>query len=210
MIDLKAKSKKKLKKDNYLGVLTLLLKNRISKSPENWFILPFYISIMPFFIIGSLVIHLPLLLYISFYSLTISSITLLYDNKILNSLTIPLTFTYLSVSIQDIMNFNFLFSLFHVPTVISCLIIIQRKDHNLPFMLLFSSLYALWVYFIKETLNFPFYNQVFGIRGAFNQALIVFIIGSLTSIIVSIAKYIKNKQKKINDLKKINKKEISF
>jgi hypothetical protein len=169
----------------------ILLKNKESKLPKTIFIIPLYLLITPFFIIGSIIIQLPLLLYISFYALTISSINLLINNKLLNSCTIPLTFTYLCVSIQDVMNLNFLFSIFHIPTVVSCLIIIQRKKHNLSIMMLFSGLYALWIFFIKDSLNFPFYDKVFGVKGAFNQAIVALLIGLFTSIIVSFANFIK-------------------
>lgn len=156
---------------------------------KHWYIFTIYSPIMTIFIIGSILINLPILLLISIYALTLSSITLFHDNKILNSLTIPFTFMYLLISFQDILDLNLLFFVFHAPTAISCLFVIKRRDHNLYIMLSMSILYALWVYLIKATLYFPFYEFVLGIKGALNQTLILMLICVSTSILASIRKH---------------------
>lgn len=149
------------------------------------------IILLIFFIIGSLILNLPIIFLISAYALIISTITLQYDNKILNSLVIPLTFVYLFALIQDLLDLNFLFAIFHIPTVISCQIVNLRRKSSLLIMIFASVSYAFWIFAIKEWLYFPYYQCVFYICNNLQHFYIILIIGLITSICSS--KFVKNK-----------------
>ena len=149
-------------------------------------IIPLINSIlMILFVIGSFVVNLPVLYLISVYALTLSTITVQFNHWILNSLATPLTFTYTFAFIQDIIDLNPLFAVFHIPTVICCYIIIFRKNNSLILMLIISVAYAVWIYTIKTWLYFPYYECIFSICEKTQQFISVLIIGIITSIIAS-------------------------
>ncbi len=137
------------------------------------------------FLIGGIIVNLPVILLISVYALLISNYTLLNNKKILNSLSIPLTFNYLFVMIYDFSQLNIIFALFHLVTVIPCFIIIFRLNVSLIIMLGASCIYALWIFCIMTFLEFPYYQCIFGVCDTFNQFLIVLLIGVITSLISS-------------------------
>ncbi|MFX0058518.1 MAG: hypothetical protein ACFE85_08940 [Candidatus Hodarchaeota archaeon] len=141
---------------------------------------------MVFFIIGSFLVNLPVLYLISVYALTLTTITVQYDHWILNSLATPLTFTYTCALIQDIIDLNPLFAIFHIPTVCCCYVIIRRKNNSIIIMLPISVLYAFWIYAIKSWLYFPYYECIFFyICDISQQFLSVLIIGIITSIVAT-------------------------
>lgn len=146
--------------------------------------------LMVLFIIGSFVVNLPVLYLISVYALTLTTITVQFNHWILNSFAIPLTFTYTFAFIQDIIDFNPLFAIFHIPTVTCCYIIIWRKNNSILLMLIISFVYAFWIYAIKSWLYFPYYECIFSICDKNQQFFSVLIIGIITSIIAS--KQVKN------------------
>lgn len=149
----------------------------------------FFISIsfifLFFFFIGGFITNLPLLLLISVYALLITNYTLLYNKKILNSLCIPLTFTYLIVTIHDFSQINILFALFHVVTVIPCLFIFFRLNVSLVIMLLASLIYAIWILSIIVFLDFPYYRCVFGFCDPIQQFLLILLTGIVSSVVAS-------------------------
>ena len=147
-----------------------------------------YCMVMIIFVIGSFIVNLPVPFLISVYALTISTLTVQYDNIILNSLTKPLTFIYLFTFIQDLLDLNLFFASFHIGTVISCFYVLERKNTSLYLMLIMSFLYAGWIYAIKTFLYFPFYECMFLICDTLIQSVFVLIIGIITSLVVSLKK----------------------
>ena len=137
------------------------------------------------FLIGGIIVNLPVIILISVYALLISNYTLLNNKKIWNSLSIPLTFTYLFVMIYDFSQLNILFALFHIVTVIPCFIIIFRLNVSLIIMLGASFIYALWIFCIMNFLEFPYYQCIFGVCDKFIQFIMVLLIGVITSLISS-------------------------
>jgi len=141
--------------------------------------------LMILFVIGSFIVKLPVLFLISVYALTLTTITVQYNHWILNSLAIPLTFTYTFALIQDIIDLNPFFAIFHIPTVTCCYIIIRRKNNSIILMLIISVLYAHWIYAIKTWLYFPYYECIFSICEKTQQFISILIIGITTSILAS-------------------------
>jgi hypothetical protein len=149
-------------------------------------IIPFInLILMVFFVIGSFVINLPVIYLISVYALTLTTITVQSSHWILNSLATPLTLIYTFALIQDIIDSNPFFAIFHIPTVLCCYVIVLRKENSIILMLIFSVLYAFWIYAIKTWLYFPYYECVFSICQPQQQFLSILIIGIITSIIAS-------------------------
>ena len=141
--------------------------------------------ILIFFLIGGVIVKLPLLLLISVYAFLITNYTLFNNKKILNSLSIPFTFTYLFVMIYDFSQINILFGLFHLVTVILSFIIFFRLNVSLIIMFLASFFYALWIFLIMVFLDFPYYQCIFGICDNLYQFFIVLLIGLITSMLGS-------------------------
>lgn len=163
--------------------LNNLNENKNNRKKTIFFIISSIILII--FLIGGVIVNLPVILLISVYALLISNYTLLNNKKILNSLSIPLTFNYLFVMIYDFSQLNIIFALFHLVTVIPCFIIIFRLNVSLIIMLGASCIYALWIFCIMTFLEFPYYQCIFGVCDTFNQFLIVLLIGVITSLISS-------------------------
>ncbi len=158
------------------------------------------ISILILFFIGGLIVNLPVLFLISVYALIISNSALFFNKKSLNSLSIPLTFNYFFVMIYDFSQNNLLFALFHLVTVIPCLITIFRLNVSLIIMLSSSICYAFWIISIEILLDFPYYECIFDVCNLFNHFLIVLFVGIFTSLVASNNKlkrfalnYLKNK-----------------
>ncbi|TFG16294.1 MAG: hypothetical protein EU531_06880 [Promethearchaeota archaeon] len=141
--------------------------------------------ILSVFFIGGFITNLPLLLLISVYALLITNYTLLYNKKILNSLSIPLTFTYLFITIYDFSQINFLFAIFHLITVISCIFIFFRLNVSFLIMVLASIIYAIWIFSIITFLEFPYYQCVFGFCNPLQQFFLILLIGIVTSVVGS-------------------------
>ena len=137
------------------------------------------------FLIGGIIVKLPVLLLISVYALIITNFTLINNTRILNSISIPFTFNYLFVMIYDISQLNILFAMFHLVTVIPCIIIFFRLNVNLILMLITSFFYALWIYLIMVLLEFPYYQCIFGVCNKLDQFFIVLLIGVITSVLGS-------------------------
>jgi len=148
-------------------------------------VLSVYAVVMSLFVVGSFVVGLPVLLLISVYAFTVSTLAWLFDHWVLNSLSMPLTLTYTVVLVQDLADLNFLFAVFHLPIVLSCYSIVRRRNSSLVLMLIASGLYALWIYAIKTFVYFPYYGSVFFVSGDLFQVLIVLIVGVGTSFFVS-------------------------
>lgn len=141
--------------------------------------------ILSVFFIGGFITNLPLLLLISVYALLITNYTLLYNKKILNSLSIPLTFTYFFITIYDFSQLNFLFALFHLVTVISCFFIFFRLNVSFVIMVIASIIYAIWIFSIITFLEFPYYQCVFGFCDPLQQFFLILLIGIVTSVVGS-------------------------
>jgi hypothetical protein len=184
-------------------MMTKLFRNILNENKNNKqkkIFLSLSVVMLIFFFIGGIIVNLPILLLISVYALLITNYSLLNNKKIFNSLSIPLTFTYFFVMIYDFSQFNILFALFHIVTVIPCFIIIFRLNVSLIIMLGASFLYALWIFCIMTFLEFPYYQCIFGVCDQLNQFLIVLIIGVITSLIssknrikITIVQFIKKK-----------------
>lgn len=160
-----------------------------------------YVVIMSLFTIGSYVVNLPVLALISVYALTITTITIQKNHWVLNSISIPFTFIYTFALIQDLLDFNALFAIFHIPTVICCYIVIQRQNKSLVLMVLMSIVYTLWIYSIKTWVYFPFYECVFFICDKMTQVIAIFILAILASLLSS---HNKIKSKLFKMIKKSN------
>jgi len=166
--------------------LQLIKKLRDNNSNNHKLIFLSISSIMLFiFFIGGFITNLPLLLLISVYALLITNYTLLNNKKILNSLSIPLTFTYLIVTIYDFSEINIIFALFHLVTVIPCFFIFFRLNVSLIIMLLASIIYAFWILAIILFLDFPYYQCVFGFCDPIQQFLLILLTGIVTSVVGS-------------------------
>ena len=149
------------------------------------------------FIIGSVVINLPIPVLISIFALVTSTLALFYNRRILNSLAIPFTFTYFFVTIYDLIQLNMLFFSFHIGTVVACFFIIfrkeSRKNTSLILMLISSVIYAFWIFTIivtKHWIYFPYYDCVFMVCGELYQFFGVMTLGLLTSLLASYEKII--------------------
>jgi len=142
-------------------------------------------TMLSIFFIGGFITNLPLLLLISVYALLITNYTLLNNKKILNSLSIPLTFTYFFITIYDFSQANFLFALFHIVTVIPCFFIIFRLNVSFVIMVVASIIYAIWIYSIITFLEFPYYQCVFGFCDPLQQFFIIVLIGIVSSVVGS-------------------------
>ena len=167
-------------------LLQLIRKLRENKSNNHKLIfLVISIVILIVFFIGGFITNLPLLLLISVYALLITNFTLLNNKKILNSLSIPLTFTYLIVTIYDFYEINIIFALFHLVTVIPCFFIFFRLNVSLIIMLIASLIYALWILSIIIFLDFPYYRCVFGFCDPLHQFFLILLTGIVTSVVGS-------------------------
>lgn len=173
------------------------------------------ITLFILFIIGSVMINLPIPVLISIFALTTSTLSLFYNRKILNSLAIPFTFMYFFVTIYDLIQQNILFFSFHIGTVVACFIIIMRKksrtNTSLIIMMSVSVIYAFWILSImitKHWIYFPYYDCIFIICGALNQFFGALTLALTTSLIASYEK-IKNFSKSMlaNWNNKVNKKK---
>ena len=145
-----------------------------------------YSIVMILFLIGSYVFNLPVLLLISVYALTITTLALQFNHWILNSLSIPFTFTYSIALLHDLIEMNPLFAIFHIPIVFSCYIIIWRKNTSLLIMIIMSSIYAFWIFAIKTWIYFPYYDCIFNICHPFHQFIYIMLVGITTSYIGSL------------------------
>jgi len=154
-------------------------------------VLSVYAVVMSLFVVGSFVVGLPVLLLISVYAFTVSTLALIFNHWVLNSLSVPLTLTYTVVLVQDLVDLNFLFAVFHLPIVLSCYSIVRRKNASLVLMLISSCLYALWIYAIKTYVYFPYYGSVFYVSGDLFQVVVVLAVGVCTSFFVSWRKIVR-------------------
>ncbi|TXT61077.1 MAG: membrane protein of unknown function [Promethearchaeota archaeon] len=176
-------------------VATISEKIRISKNFRIFYISS-YAVIMVIFLVGSFLVQLPILFLISIYAITVSTLAVFNDHWFLNSLSIPFTFVYLFAFIQDLLSLNLLFASFHIITVISCFLILKRKNKSLLLMLFVSCLYAFWILAIKTWLYFPYYECILMVCGNLNQFIVVLITFLTTSIITSYDKIYFKIQKK--------------
>jgi len=149
------------------------------------------------FIIGSVILNLPIPVLISIFALVSSTLALFYNRRMLNSLVIPFTFTYFFVTIYDLIQFNILFFSFHIGTVVACFFIFFRKESrtntSLILMLIFSVIYAFWIFSIivtKHWIYFPYYDCVFMVCGELYQFYGVMTLGLSTSLLASYEKII--------------------
>ena len=159
------------------------------------------------FIIGSVIINLPIPVLISIFALVTSTLALFYNRRILNSLAIPFTFTYFFVTIYDLIQFNILFFSFHIGTVVACLLILFKKESrtntSLILMLITSVIYAFWIFTIlvtKHWIYFPYYNCVFMVCGEVYQFFGVMTLGILTSLLASYEKIISSSKSVFENL----------
>ena len=170
------------------------------------------------FIIGSVIINLPIPVLISIFALVTSTLALFYNRRILNSLAIPFTFIYFFVTMYDLIQLNILFFSFHIGTVVACFIIFFRKksrtNTSLILMLIVSVIYAFWVLSIlatKHWIYFPYYDCVFMICGVLYQFFGAMTLGIFTSLLASYEKIISfSKSVFKNWNSKINKKRLDF
>ena len=167
-------------------LLQLIKKLRDNNSNNHkLFFITISLVILFIFFIGGFITNLPLLLLISVYALLITNFALLNNKKILNSLSIPLTFTYLIVTIYDFSEINIIFALFHLVTVIPCFFIFFRLNVSLVIMLIASIIYAVWILSIILFLDFPYYRCVFGFCDPIQQFLLILLTGIVTSVVGS-------------------------
>ena len=181
---------------NYNKLLNIKLKSTVIF----WIKLVYAIVIIVLFvlfIIGSVVINLPIPVLISIFALVTSTLALFYNRRILNSLAIPFTFTYFFVTIYDLIQFNILFFSFHIGTVVACFLILFRKESrtnsSLILMLISSVIYAFWIFTIivtKHWIYFPYYDCVFMVCGELYQFFGVMTLGIFTSLLASYEKII--------------------
>lgn len=157
------------------------------------------ITLFVLFIIGSIIINLPIPVLISIFALITSTLALFYNRRILNSLAIPFTFTYFFVTIYDLIQLNILFFSFHIGTVIACFFLFfiknRRTNTSLILMLIVSVFYAFWIFAImvtKHWIYFPYYDCVFIVCGEFYQFFGVLTFGVCTSLLASYEKIIRS------------------
>jgi len=155
------------------------------------------IALFVLFIIGSVIINLPIPVLISIFALVTSTLALFYNRRILNSLAIPFTFTYFFVTLYDLIQLNILFFSFHIGTVVACFLILFRKESrtnaSLILMLITSVIYAFWMFTIivtKHWIYFPYYDCVFMVCGELDQFFGVMTLGIFTSFLASYEKII--------------------
>ena len=176
------------------------------------------IALFILFIIGSVIINLPIPVLISIFALVTSTLALFYNRRILNSLAIPFTFTYFFITLYDLIQLNILFFSFHIGTVVACFLILFRKESrtnaSLILMLITSVIYAFWMFTIivtKHWIYFPYYDCVFMVCGELYQFLGVMTLGIFTSLLASYEKII-NSSKSVfeNWNSKKDKKSMKF
>lgn len=111
--------------------------------------------------------------FISFFALAVALLSLLHDNWLLNSIIVPMSFIFSSVSIMDAWDLDLLLLLVHAPTVILSIRVAIRGNVKLSVMIGASIMYGAWVYSMGVWLVLPSYGCVLGICDALGQGIVV-------------------------------------